>query len=222
MKNLLFKEIRLCIPFQTWMFAAFSMFVMIPSWPSLVAFVYPLAGFMTLFPIALANRDILYTSILPIKKTDVVKGKVMLVCFLQLASVVWSIPFGIVKALVLAPSMPVDQTYPELGVNFATYGFVLIVFAVFNIIFLPWYYKKPDGRHSAAQLTAMFVAMGVMGVISALFMAVPGWAEFINDFSNTTSQIVQFSILGVGIIIFLLFAYLCCLWGGKRFKRVNL
>ena len=222
MKNLLFKEIRLCIPFQAWLFAAFSMFVMIPSWPALVAFVYPLAGFMTLFPIALANRDILYTSILPVKKTDVVKGKVMLVCFLQLVSILWSVPFGIIKAVFLAPNMPADQMYPELGVNFATYGFALIVFAIFNIIFLPWYYKKPDGRQNAAQLVAMFTAMGVMGIISGLFMAIPAWSTFINDFSNPTSLIVQFGILGLGIAIFFLFAVICTLWGGKRFKRVNL
>lgn len=222
MKNLLFKEIRLCIPPQAWIFAFLSMLIAVPSWPAMTAFIYPLAGFMTLFPIALANRDILYTSILPVKKSDVVKGKVLLVSFLELLALVWSIPFAIIKVTLIVPTLPADQIYPELGVNFATYGFILFIFAIFNIIFIPWYYKKPNDRNTAAQLVSIIVAMFIMGLISGLFMGIPGLAEFINDFSNIPSLIAQFSILVVGLILFIVSGILCTLFGGKNFQKVNL
>ena len=77
MKKLLYKEIVLCTNVQIILFAAFALFILIPSWPPAVAFIYPLSGLLTLFPRGLANKDIEYTSLLPIKKTDIVKAKAL-------------------------------------------------------------------------------------------------------------------------------------------------
>lgn len=221
MKNLLFKEIKLCIPTQTWIFVALSMMICIPSWPVMTSYVYVIAGFMPLFPIAIANRDLLYTSILPVKKKDVVKGKVLLMCFLELISVVWSVPFALLKLYTMSVTPP-DQLYPELGVNPALFGFILLMFGMFNLIYVPWYYKKPGTKNAAAQLVSMFSCMIYMGIITVIFIAVPGLADFINNLADVTSLCVNLGILAAGIIAFFGFSALANYLGGKAFQKVDL
>ncbi len=221
MKNLLFKEIKLCVPTQTWIFIALSMMIVIPSWPVMVSYVYVIAGFMPLFPIAIANRDLLYTSILPVKKKDVVKGKVLLMCFLELVSVIWSIPFAILK-LWETGVMPAEDVYPELGVNPALFGFILLMFGMFNLIYVPWYYKKPGTKNAAAQLVSMFACMIYMGIITAIFMGVPGLAEFINNLTNMASLGVNLGILAAGLLGFFGFSALANYLGGRAFQKVDL
>ena len=80
MKNLLYKEVVLCTNIQVILFAVFALLILIPSWPPAIAFIYPLSGLMTLFPRGLANKDIEYTALLPVKKTDIVKGKLYMHC----------------------------------------------------------------------------------------------------------------------------------------------
>lgn len=221
MKNLLSKELKLCVPTQTWIFVALSMCICIPSWPVMTSYIYVIAGFMPLFPIALANRDLLYTSILPVKKTDVVKGKVLLMCFLQLVSILWSIPFAVLKVFMSA-SLPPEDLYPELGVNPALFGFILVMFMMFNLIYVPWYYKKPDTKNAAAQLVSMFACMIYMGIITAVFIAVPGLADFINNLANPVSLGVNIGILAVGLLLFIGGSALANYLGGKAFQKVDL
>lgn len=220
MKNLLYKEIKLCVPLQTWIFVCLSFTIAIPSWPSLVAFFYPLAGFTVVFTLANANRDLLYTSILPLRKKDVVKGKILLISFLEIMTMLISIPFGFMKLLLLK-GLPEDQLYPELGFNFALYGFVFFIFGVFNLICIPWYYKKPEAKNALPFIISDLVAMFLIGIVMALFMIVPGLSEFINSYA-LPNLLTQVGILLGGILFFLGFTVLANHLAGKNFQKVDI
>lgn len=221
MKNLLYKEIKLCIPHQVWIFVFLTCLIAIPTWPSLVAFIYPMSGFLSVFPIALANRDLLYTGTLPIDKSKVVLGKVLLLCFLELLCLLVSIPFGLVRNLVLAPMVPAESSYAELGVNMAMYGIVLIGFGIFNLIYFPRYYKSPDTKNVLASLLAYFCALSFYGVCSGVFMGVPGAATFINSYSGPGLW-TQLGVLALGIICFCLFNLCALKTSKKRFEKIDL
>ncbi len=100
MKNLLYKELRLCVPVQTWIFVALNCLCIIPNYPAVATLLYPLSGFSVLFSAAQSDHDPLYTSLLPVHKKDVVKAKMLLVCFLQIVSLLIAIPFAMVKRFV--------------------------------------------------------------------------------------------------------------------------
>jgi len=220
MKNLLYKEKKLCVSLQTWVFAFLSFTIVIPTWPSLVSFFYPLAGFAVVFILSNANRDLLYTSILPLAKKDIVKGKVLILSYLEMLTILISVPFGFLK-LFLTKFMPADQLYPELGFNFAIYGFVFFVFGVFNLICLPWYYKKPEAKVSLPFLISDLIAMFLIGIIMIPFMVVPGLSEFINSYA-LPNLLTQLAILFGGFLFFAAFTFLASYLAGKNFQKVDI
>ena len=221
MKNLLYKEIRLCIPVQVWIFVGLSCLILIPSWPAMVAFVYPLSGFLSLFPTYLANRDLLYTATLPLEKKKVVLGKVLLLGFLELLSMLFSVPFGLVRVFFLNPMIPASEAYADLGVNLATYGFGLLGFALFNLIFVPLYYKSPDSKNVGATLLSYFVTLVFFGVVMAVFIAVPGASSWISSWSGPGLW-GQIGIFAGGAILFFLLNALAYKLGSKSFQKIDL
>lgn len=216
MKKLLYKELRLCVPTQCWIYACMTILIFIPSWPTLVAFIYPLGCLSAIFPIALGNRDMLYSGLLPIKKSDIVLGKVLLVCFLELLSIAVSIPFAVFRHFMFA-----DYEYVGLGVNFALYGFVLIAYAIFNIVYLPWYYKKPDGKNGLCIFISDLAASVFVLTVMTLFLVFDGAASFLSEMSGA-GLLVSLGILAFGILAFLLFAYVSYRLAKKNFAKFDI
>lgn len=221
MKNLLYKELKLCVTPQAWIFISITALIAIPTWPALVAFIYPLSALLSIFPVASANRDLLYTGTLPIKKEKVVLGKVLMICLLELLSVAISIPFGIIRNFVLLPMVPSESLYDDLGVNFAMYGLVLAGFGLFNLVFFPRYYKSPDAKNVGASLLAYFSALVFYGLCAAFFMVVPGAARFINSYAGSGLW-TQLGILALGIVFFLLLSLLAYEIGKRTFDKIDL
>ncbi len=216
MKNLLYKEFKLCVPVQTWVFVCLSALVGIPSWPSLVPFVYPIAGFATIFPIALSNHDLLYTGILPAKKSDVVLGKVLLIGSLEIISILISIPFGIIRRCFYP-----DAGFSDLGINAALYGIVLFAYALFNIIFFPWNYQKPDAKNTCCFLVATLAVTFFLGVATFAFIVIPGASDFINQCEGA-GLLTQLGVLAFGIAAFVLLSFVSYKSAAKQFEKVNL
>ena len=118
MKKLLYKEIVLCTNVQVVLFAVFALFVLIPSWPPAIAFIYPLSGLMSLFPRGLANKDIEYTSLLPVKKTDIVKGKLLYLCLIEIAVIILATIGGIIRFFFFKEPTSPDELKYFMAVRF--------------------------------------------------------------------------------------------------------
>ncbi len=218
MKNLLYKEIVLCVPVQTWILCALSITIIIPSYPSLVAFLYPLAAFISIFTISSGNRDLLYSASLPIRKSDIVKGRVLLLIFLEVCSIVISIPFGIIKK-VLLEGMSID--YTDLGVNLVTYSIILFIYGLFNLIAIPWWYKKPTVKNVWPFIVADIAAFPIISCSIALFAIYPEAATLVNSFEGK-GLLVQLLSLSGGLVAFFMMSALSYLLGAKTFKKVDM
>ncbi len=215
-KNLLYKEFKLCVPVQAWVFVCLSALIGIPSWPSLVPFIYPLAGFATIFPIALSNRDLLYTGILPARKSDVVLGKVLLVVALELISILISIPFAIIRCCFYP-----NTGFSDLGINIALYGIVLFAYALFNIIFFPWNYRNPDAKNTCCFLASTLITAFFLSGVTFAFIAIPGAGDFINQYTGA-SLFTQLGFFALGIASFVLLTFASYKTAAKRFEKVDL
>lgn len=221
MKNLLYKEFLLNTTMQTVVSMLLPVLIIIPTWPSLVAFFYPLAGIFTILPFSLTNQDMLFTGLLPIKKSDIVKGKVYYLMAIELISILIAVPAGIVRQLVLTPLMPLESTYTELGINFATFGIVLMIYAFFNAIYIPWFYKKRD-KQIAANVVSFVLTSILLMIFMVFFIICEPATLFLNDFTNIYSVLTQIGILLLGLIIFFLSGLFAIKKGGKNFSKIDL
>ena len=102
MKNIIYKELKLCIPPALYiLFALLAALVIIPNYPYFVAFGYAILAIFITFSQARDNKDIEFTSMLPIPRNDIVKSKLFTVLFLEGVQIVACIPFAILSALVI-------------------------------------------------------------------------------------------------------------------------
>ena len=219
MKNLLYKEVVLCTNVQVILFAVFALLILIPSWPPAVAFIYPLSGLMTLFPRGLANKDIEYTSLLPVKKTDIVKGKLLYLCLIEIVVIVLATIGGIIRFFLFKePDTPDELNYfMAVRPTISLLGFAFLSFGIMNALLVGLYYRNPYKRLAGPNLISLIICMIVMVIGSVIIAFVPALREF-----NIVGIIVQTSILLVGAISFVVFSFVGYKIGAKAFVNVDL
>ena len=137
MKNLLYKEFRLALHPSFYIFFLFGVLLLIPNWPFFIAFGYLFLAFMNMFFIARANQDIFFTASLPVRKKDMVRARVLTLALMELLQIVVAIPFA-----VLHNRLYLQENLAGMNVNIAFFGLVLIMYAVFNLVFLPMFYRN--------------------------------------------------------------------------------
>lgn len=219
MRKLLYKEIILSTNIQIVLFATFALFILIPSWPPAIAFVYPLSGLMTLFPRGLANRDIEYTSLLPVKKTDVVKGKCLYFIAIELVVALIAIIGGSIRFFFY----PEPTKATEIAYYFATrpsislLGIAFIAFGLMNWILLATYYPNPYKRLAIPNLISIFSCSIILTIGSFVIAFVPPLREY-----DLVGWITQISTLVGGLILFVLFSFIGYKSGAKAFTKVDL
>ena len=174
--NLLKKELILGNTMQTiiWMTCCFGMYF-IPSYPTYIGPFYITLCIMMTFALNQSSHDILYTVLLPVRKTDTVKARFLYCGLIEILSLVLAlIPYFLKKAV----------AFPEnnAGINLtvAYFGLQLVLYGIFNLIFLGNVYKnplKPGVRY--------FVGAVFYFVIYALF-ELPVWKFYglKNDFTE--------------------------------------
>ncbi len=217
MKKLLIKEIRLCMNAQIIIFSLLSMMILIPSWPPVAALMYPLSGTMTLFPRALANKDIEYTTLLPLKKTDVVKGKVLFLAFIDVVTLLLAIAGGIVRALFYSPAEGEEAYFEAMMPCISLIGVGFLAYGVMNFFMVSIYYKNPYKKLTAPTLVSLFAAM----IIAAVGQVVIAFVPMLRSY-DTVGLIAQIAVAVGGILLFALLTYLGYWSGAKKFQKLDL
>lgn len=222
MKNLLYKELKLTANFQIYIYCILCATIVIPSYPSLTAFLYPLAGFTVAFTLSGANRDLLYTAILPIRKRDIVNAKVLLISFLEIVTMLVSVPFGFLRNFFINLSVANGETpLTDLGFNIALYGILFVIFGIFNLIIFPWYYKKPENKNFWPFIIGDIICAILIVLTMCAFMLFSSATEYLNTFAFP-NVLVQLGILLGGFLIFTGANFLAAKLGGKSFQKVDI
>lgn len=137
--KLLKKEFLLGNSAQTiiWTICCFGMFL-IPSYPMFVGpFYITICIFMT-FALNQSSHDILYTVLLPVKKTDVVRARFLYSGMMELFAFASALIACLIKKLA---GFPENMAGMDLTISY--FGLQMIEFAIFNLIFLGNVYKDP-------------------------------------------------------------------------------
>lgn len=217
MKKLLRKEFLLTACPLTWFFLAFSAMTMIPGYPILIGAFFICLGILYTFQFAREFNDTLYTALLPICKRDVVKAKYIFCIAVQLIALVINTALTSVRLLFFTNAAPYVNN-PLMNANLAYLGYVLIVFACFNLFFLFGYFKTACyfGKPFLVFCIAAFLVVGITETLHHL----PG-LSLLNS-TSLEGWPLQGAILVVGVVLYGLVTWTSFRKSVQRFEHIDL
>ena len=213
MMTLLYKEMRLVAHPTSIVFSFLGCLVLVPAYPYSVVFMFAcLAPYIT-FVNARETNDAWYTAILPATKRESVLGKCLLIVSMQLFQLLFSIPFALLRHALHIENNPVG-----LDATLAWYGFGLLVYAVFDLVFFPAFYKNGYKAGKAFIFASIPMVLLMFTVEVVAHIPELSWL----DSYQPQHMLMQMPILAVGILCYTVFLFLAYRMSVKRFNRVDL
>lgn len=214
MKALLYKQFRLACHPMAVVFACFGVMLLIPSYPYTVIFFYVTLGIFFTFMNQREQNDLFYMSLLPVRKRDAVKVSAVFMAIIELASLVIAVPFAMLSARI----NPVGGNAVGLDANAALFAAGLVLYTVFNAVFLPSFYRS-GYKVGTAYLKAVIPTALVILVCEAL----PHFPSllWLND-TSAAGNLQQLPLLLAALVIYLATAPLIYRTAAKRYEQVDL
>lgn len=231
--NLLKKEFVLGNSLQSiiWSICCLAMYF-IPSYPMYVGpFYITLCIFMT-FALNQSTHDILYTVLLPVKKTDVVRARFLYCGMMEFFAILSALLACLIKNLA---GFPENKAGIDLTISF--FGLLMIEFSIFNLIFLGNVYKNP------LKSGLRFILAAIIYFIMYAAFDFPVWtyracvkkiadgelqelniiAKLGHIFTGQNDSILlQLCVLLLGLVIYVLTWLLTFRRAAKQFEKYNM
>ena len=217
MRDLLVKEFRLARHPTLFIFPFLGLMLLIPAYPYFVAFIYTCLSVFFIFLQGRENRDILFTVSLPVNKRDVVKARCCFIAIIEVFEILVAVPFAII-GIKINPNP--EGNVVGMEANVAFFGFVFILYALFNLLFLPIFYKTAYRAGIALLIASMAIGLYIVAIEGSI-QFIPSLKSFL-DTTSPAAQIAQLPILAAGILIFAACTYLAYRVSAKRFARVDM
>ena len=228
MKSLLYKEFRLAMHPLCYVFAlVFPCMILIPNFPLFIGTLYIIPGFTILFlgsNKGKQSNDLFYTALLPIRKKDIVKGRMASVMAMEImALAMMAILFPL--KLVIEQSMDTKSPFTTDGIV-TCFAFALIGYMFVNMIYFFMFYKS--GRSvTAPTLIGTFSYVIYILIFTSILPAInpedhspvlPGYYHAFMDINLG----IQFVYLVVALIIYVVGNILIVKQASKELERVDL
>lgn len=206
MKALIYKELKLAMHPICYIFIVlFPFMILIPSYPLGIGFIYVLTCYPILFLGAnkgQQSNDLLYSTLLPVRKKDIVMARILTVIFMQIAFVLvmtalYPVARIINNAVAQSAEKPSEYMIPGLGLDsyVLLLAIAIIGYAIADIIFFPIYYK----HGKSIVMSTLFTILGFVvyiGIFTIGLPYIPGLG-----FLNNLHIGIQFAILGLALLI---------------------
>ena len=216
MKKLFYKEMQLSANPLTYWFIAFSAMTMIPSYPILVGSFFICLGIFHTYQQIREYDDVTYTVMLPVKKRDIVTAKYLFVLFIELTAFILCTLLTIIRMKILGTAVPY-ATNQLMNANMAYFGYTMIVFAVFNSIFLAGFFKT---TYKIGKPFFIFCIVSFIIIIMGEILHHIPDLESLNNPSNLSMP--QVVIFAIGIVVFMLCTWLSYQKAVKDFEGIDL
>ncbi len=215
MKNLLNKEFRIVINPLFFLITLFGALVLIPQWAFFIAPTYLLyIAVPNIIITAKAQKDIEFTALLPVRKSDAVRARVLAIALLQVVQIFVIAIFATLNIILYHTSNSlIDPNVAYIGCVFAMYG-------IFNVVFFPMLYKTAY-KVAVPLIVAMIFTVAFAAGIEFLVVAVPV-AAFILDGISRDALIGQIPVLVCGIAVFILLTWISIRKSIERYGKVDL
>lgn len=217
MYNLVMKDLKVGVHPAFYVMPLFTgALMLIPGWIYLIV---PSYFFWITVPNMLgqfkAQNDLMFTSMMPVSKQDMVKARVTMLAGMEVLHIVIAMAFGWFT-IRLYPHLDYFFFPPYMGF----WGVCFAMLAIFNLVLIPLYYKTAYkyGWATVASITAAMVFAAIAqwaGIGSPLLYGV-----FYGDGIRNAG--LQASILIAGIVIFIACTYMAYRMAARRFLRVEI
>ena len=214
MKALLYKQLRLVCHPMTLVFPFFGVMLLIPSYPYTLIFFYVMLGLFFSFINSREQKDIYYAALLPICKRDTVKASVLFVLLVELTSLVVAVPFALLSVRI----NPLGGNTVGLEPNAALFAAALLLFTLFNSIFLPAFYKTAY-RVGISFLKAI-VPVSIAMILLEVLVHFPGMA-FLED-CTAVGQLRLLPLVACAAVIYGAALFLAYRKAAKNYEKVDL
>ena len=215
MVNLLYKEFRLVIHPLFHLVPLFGALVHIPNWVYFEALMYCLfVAVPNIFTNAKAQNDIGFSVLLPVRKSDVVKSRVLSMAILEVIQV------AVASIFVTISLVFYRQGNFFIDANIAFLGCALVMYGVFNLVFFPGFYKSGH-KIGIPFMIALIVSFLFTVVIELLVVLVPPVTNIL-DGRTPEALVKQIPVLVAGLAIFAGMTWLAYRKSAKNFESVDL
>ena len=211
--KLLYKELALAAHPTSIVFAFLGCLVIVPAYPYTVIFMFGcLAPYLT-FQYARETNDLWYTALLPVTKKESVHSKYMLIISIQLCQLLIAVPSVFLRKILEVENNPVG-----IDATLAWFGFGLMIYGVFDLVFFPAYYKNGYQAGKAFVMAAIPMLLMMVAVEGAVHIPQLAWLD-----SDALPDLMrQIPVLLTGILCYGCFITLAYKISVKRFENVDL
>ena len=217
MRNVLKKEFRLSASVLSYFFILFGLMFFLPGYPVLCGAFFVTLGLYQSFQNARESNDILFSALLPIAKKDVVKGKYLFVCILEMCGLLL-MGIAVVLRMTVFSEAAVYRTNVLMNANGFALGMAFFIFGLYNMVFVGGFFKTAYrfGRPFVTYVVLCFLAIGAgealhhfpgLGMLNAFGADCPG---------------LQFSLLVFGTLLYCVMTSLSCRCSCRRFEKIDL
>ncbi|GEM_PF-311864 len=180
-RSLIYKDFRISLHPSVFMFFVLApAMLFIPDYPRPVGFFYLLIGIMNMFALDLQYKDREFCALLPARKRDCVKARVLSISIIELGAILITIPFVFIASRVVNEAASGGNAGMRL--NATLYAIVLIGYGIYNLILIPGGYRK-HFRVMARGFIGMAVFMLLTIGLENLVCRIGGGKFFLNGTS---------------------------------------
>ncbi len=217
MRDILRKEMKLSASVLSYLFIFFGLMFLLPGYPILCGAFFVSLGLFQSFQSAREANDIVFSVLLPVAKKDVVKGKYLFVCMIEVCAFLLMALAVILRMTALSQSV-VYRSNALMNANFFALGTACVIFGLFNWIFVGGFFRTAY-KFARPFVTFIITCFLVIFAAEALHH-IPG-LEKLNAF-GTDDIALQLILLAAGVLIFLLMTALSCKKACEKFERIDL
>ena len=217
MRNLLLKEIKLSSSIIVYLFMLFGLLFFVPGYPILCGVIFSTLGIFKSFEYAREANDIVFSSVLPVSRKDIVKGRYCFVCLIELGTLLLMSVITLLRMTLFVDS-PAYRNNFMMNANMFAIGAAFVIFALFNIIFVRGFFKTAY-KTGKPFLIYMIIAFIFVCIFETLHH-IPG-LSLLNSFGfeNMTSQIL---LLITGIVIWILMTLVSYKKACNLFNKIDI
>ena len=217
MKPLLNKELKLAASPLSYIFLAGAFMTMLPGYPILMGAFFVNFGIFHSFQATRETNDVLYSVLLPGKKTDVVAAKYAFTCLIQLLGFTLAAGLTALRMTALSGAAPYE-TNALMNATPLFLAFMLLVDLAFNVLFVGGFFK-----------TGYKIGMPFLffGIVTLLLVSAGEALHFFPSlaFLNVPAGErlgLQFALLGAAAVLYAAGTFLACRLAQRRFERIDL
>ncbi len=215
MINLLRKEFKLVIHPLYHLIPLFGALLLIPNWVYFVALMYFLfIAIPNIFVNAKAQNDTGFSVLLPVRKSDVVKARVLSMAALEVTQVLAASVFVAISLSLY------KQGNFFIDANIAYLGCALVMYGIFNLFFFPMFYRSGH-KVGIPMLTALTISFLFTTAVELAVVLLPPVTHLL-DGRTPDALFRQIPVLAGGLALFTLLTWLAYRFSAKNFEKVDL